>query len=105
MTEITHISTYNPELTPWINPYQAEALSCYADGDYSYFLDPEEVEFKHEDDFLEYVEELGDTLLLFILRELATREGTGSYEEAIRRMYVASGDIDLVIGALERART
>jgi len=68
------------------NAYQAAAAAAYACGDYDQCTS------------VDQVETIGDTLLLFIIRELQDPENLG---QAIDRMRVAIEDINIVLDALE----
>ncbi len=73
-----------------LNKQQQIAAKVYGGGDYSYVTSIEQVERAN----------IGDTLFLFIMRELDESEGCNSMGEAIRRMERAQADIQVVLDGL-----
>lgn len=71
-----------------LNTHQRAAADTYGMGDFSYATTQDEAE------------NVGDTLFLFIIRELSDDEGCDSRDEAIRRMEAAKRDIQDVLDAL-----
>ena len=82
----------------WINDSQALALLNYAGGDFRYLL-----LCRSEGEFLGELETAGDTLVQFIVRELATSEDCDSIETAVRRVETAITQLTDVRDALARA--
>lgn len=77
-----------------LNDWQRAVARTYGDGDYGYF----EADGKISDDDLE---QCGDTLFIFLMRELSDAEDCDSSEEAIRRMESARRQLDDAIETLE----
>lgn len=81
----------------WINPAQAICLKSYAEGEFAHLLDCEK-----EKKFNKMVASCGDTLLKFLLNELATSESCITMDEACRRVDRASRELQAVCAALEQ---
>jgi hypothetical protein len=80
------------------NAAQQVVLKNYGGGDYAErFNDMDDLE--SEDD----LGNVGDTLFLFLMRELADSEECDTLEEAQRRVDIALGDLQAVRDALSEA--
>lgn len=79
-----------------LNVYQKKLLETYGDGDYAYLMKELNEDYRAIEQAL--FEDGGDTLVLFLLRELAGVEGK---DDALSRMMGASNDIDSLIAQLE----
>ncbi len=71
------------------NPYQDAAKKTYWGGEFSHVNSTTEAE------------DVGDTLFLFLMRELSSSEGCDSPEEAIRRLDKAITDLEEVRTGLQ----
>ena len=70
------------------NEFQEVAKKAYAGGEFAYVTTMEEAEG------------VGDTLFLFIMREIATGEGCENLHEAVGRLNIAISDIEKVADAI-----
>lgn len=68
-----------------INQFQKVLMSTYAQGEFAHITTRKELD------------ECGDTLFIFLMLELATKEDCDSTEEAIKRLTCAVNDINDVI--------
>ena len=75
----------------WVNPAQRKCLERYAGGDFEYML-----EYDDEAVFKTAMDLCGDTLLRFLVSELATSEDCDSVETAIGRVSRAIDDLQAV---------
>lgn len=71
-----------------LNKWQLGCRDAYAGGDFNYVTTIDECR------------EVGDTLFLFLMLELADKEGCDSFEEACQRLENAQRDIQVVLDAL-----
>lgn len=79
------LNTKAEEALPhWVNASQAIVLGSYCNGEFSHLLD-----CKSADSFDAALQECGDGLLKFMVRELAESEGVDGLEEGLRRLMVA----------------
>lgn len=76
-----------------LNDMHRAVLRDYADGDFAYLA---------EQEFITEVDQLGDTLLTFILIELSVEEDCESLEDGISRMTRARDDLDICLIALDQ---
>jgi fumarylacetoacetate (FAA) hydrolase family protein len=76
-----------------LNAFQKAVLKDYSDGDYAYLI---------EDGAIADVQDLGDTLLTFLMIELSTKEDCDTIEDAQSRMLSAHADIEAAILALDK---
>lgn len=80
-----------------LNEWQKLAALSYGDGDYAYIArepaTPDEVWAK--------INEVGDTLFLFVMKELSSAEGVDCVETAVNRLETAINDLRTVIDRLE----
>jgi len=81
-----------------LNAFQITALEIYSNGEFSYLTSVRTAEFET------VLARCGDTLLLFILRELSATEGCHTRSDAILRLATAAEEIDTIIGTLHNAR-
>lgn len=88
-----------------MNAYQKKLLEVYGGGDYAWLTHPEAAQATLDlndcrsiEDYL--VELGGDTLLLFLWRELGD-DGDTSKDEYIARLETAMADIKSVLGHIE----
>ena len=75
----------------WINDSQAQALASYCGGEFRHMLDERTAAA-----FDSSVENCGDGLLKFILRELSETEGVDGLEEGLRRISSAVDQLRVV---------
>ena len=85
-------------MTMPLNAFQIAALETYSNGEFSYLTTIPIAEFETA------LARCGDTLLLFILRELSATEGCHKRSDAILRLATAAEEIDTIIGTLHNAR-
>ena len=85
-------------MTMPLNAFQIAALETYSNGEFSYLTSVPIAEFETS------LARCGDTLLLFILRELSATEGCHTRSDAILRLATAAEEIDTIIGTLHNAR-
>ena len=81
-----------------LNAFQITALEIYSNGEFSYLTTIPIAEFETS------LARCGDTLLLFILRELSATEGCHTRSDAILRLASAAEAIDAIIDTLHDAR-
>ncbi len=81
-----------------LNAFQIAALETYSNGEFSYLTTVPIGEFEIS------LARCGDTLLLFILRELSTTEGCHTRSDAILRLASAAEEIDTIVATLHNAR-
>jgi hypothetical protein len=84
-------------MKPLFNPAQRIALESYCGGEFDYLLSITKQEVLDHT-----LRECGDTLLAFIVKELADSEDCENTKDAIRRLDIAVSDINEVLNALER---
>jgi hypothetical protein len=85
-------------MTMPLNAFQITALETYSNGEFSYLATIPIAEFETS------LARCGDTLLLFILRELSATEGCHKRSDAILRLATAAEEIDTIVGTLHNAR-
>jgi hypothetical protein len=73
-----------------LNPWQKAVAETYAEGDFAHVAS------------IEDAREVGDTLFLFLMIELGTREDCDSWAVALRRVEIALGQLEDVREALCR---
>lgn len=69
-----------------LDDFQQFVVANYAEGEFSYCKTMEDVE------------DCGDTLCCFLVREISASEGCDSDDEAIRRLEVARDQIQDLVG-------
>lgn len=79
-----------------LTPYQRAALDAYADGDFAYI---DSYPYKHGDQFLV---DVGDGLLTFIMIELSSNEDCENLAVAIQRIESGIRDLQTVLEALQK---
>lgn len=81
-----------------LNDAQTTMLKSYGAGDYAWIAEdfPEEHTLA-----LDAVERQGDTLLLFLFRELSDREGCQDMNTAITQVLIAIDDLEGVLQELQ----
>ncbi|WP_233890088.1 hypothetical protein [Paraburkholderia flagellata] len=83
---------------PWLNPAQRAVLASYAGGEFAHLAKLErEEEYRHEQ------KQCRDSLLSFLLVELATSEDCDTRDEAERRVCAAIRDLRAVRDSLRAA--
>jgi hypothetical protein len=75
-----------------LNSFQQLCALSYGGGD-----------FAHVESVAE-ARETGDTLFAFLMIELAGSEGCDTHEEAVRRLEMATSDIQCIIGAIDQKK-
>jgi len=85
-------------MTMPLNAFQITALETYSNGEFSYLTSVPTAEFET------VLARCGDTLLLFILRELSTTEGCHTRSDAILRLASAAEEIDTIVATLHNAQ-
>lgn len=75
-----------------LNDMHRAVLRDYADGDFAYLV---------EQDSINEIDQLDDTLLIFILVELSSEEDCESLSEGISRITRVRDDLDVCLIALE----
>jgi hypothetical protein len=73
-----------------LNHWQKAILRDYADGDFSYLADHDEIWNPAE---------LGDALLSFLLIELSTEEGCETFDDATDRITSGQRDLEAALQA------
>lgn len=82
------------ELTEW----QKAAARAYGGGDFAYLADQT---FASREAFEEEIENLGDTLFVFVMVELDKNEDCDTADEAVRRLNTSLSELQTVISAIE----
>jgi len=82
----------------FINNAQSVCLKTYSEGEFAHLL-----ESKTEEEFIKGYTGCGDTLLTFLLIELADKEDCSSAEVGAQRVGQAITQLQDVLAALEEA--
>lgn len=88
---------------------QTRVLLSYAGGEFAWMTDPAEV--SEQTITIEgastsqirdaLLKDVGDGLLVFLLKELSASEGCVSHEDAVSRLLMAQGEIEAVVASLQ----
>jgi len=82
------------ELSDW----QKAAARAYGGGDFAYIADQT---FASREAFKQEIENVGDTLFVFVLVELDKSEDCDTADEAVRRLNTSLSELQTVISAIE----
>lgn len=77
-----------------VNDFHCAVLKHYADGDFAHLIAQEEISRAE-------IDELGDSLLAFMLVELSEEEDCGEVETGIERLTQGRDDLVLALAARE----
>jgi len=80
-----------------LNPFERAAIQAYRRGQYTHLF-----EAADKPTFDAALDDCGDALLAFILRDLSTEEDCDTLDAAINRMTTAQADLTTVLQALRR---